>query len=116
MNRTQHRRQHLAGLSACIEGMPEVAKVSGPDSESFDDDIAVSLASAALSAISAIGWNHDQRDAGELRHDDDTLFVLRTKPTVALRRLQDEEFARHQPTTRPAHAPSAVRRSRSTSP
>lgn len=92
VNRRHYRWQHLAGLPACVEGMPDVERVSRFDAQAFDYDIGVSLASAA---ISAIGWTLDKRDRAKLRHYD-TLYALRRKPDVASRWMEDEEFARQR--------------------
>jgi len=54
VQRSQYRWQHLAGLPACVKGMPDVEKVSGFDSELFDYDVGVSLASAAISAAVSV--------------------------------------------------------------
>jgi arachidonate 15-lipoxygenase len=91
-NRLQYRWLHLAGLPPCVDGLPAAERGSRFDSQSFDYDIGVSLASAA---ISAIGWTLDKRDVTRLRHYEQ-LYSLRKKPDVASRWQEDEEFARQR--------------------
>ena len=92
VQRQEYRWQHLAGLPACSDGIPQPERWSKFATESFDYDLGVGLANAA---ISAIGWTLDKRDVATLRHYD-RLYTLRRKPDTASRWREDEEFARQR--------------------
>ncbi|MEO6571901.1 MAG: lipoxygenase family protein, partial [Ilumatobacteraceae bacterium] len=84
--------QHLAGLPAFCDGLPAPEIVRGFSAERFDTDVAMGLASAAVSAIT---WYRDKRQSDRVSYYD-RLYPFRREPSVAKRWRSDEEFARQR--------------------
>ncbi len=92
VNQAIYRWKHLAGLPAFCDGLPKPEVDTSFDAARAAYDITTSIGSAA---IKTVGWTLYNARKNKLTHYD-RFSLARTRPKVASRWLDDEEFARQR--------------------
>ena len=92
LNQSIYRWQHLSGLPAFCDGLPEPERESAFDAVRTAYDITTSIASAA---VTTVAWTLNNTRRNKLRHYD-RFTLARNRPAVASRWRDDEEFARQR--------------------
>jgi hypothetical protein len=92
LNRSIYRWQHLSGLPAFCDGLPEPEQDTTFDVIRTAYDVTTSVASAA---IKTVGWTLHNTRKNKLSHYD-RFSLARSRPKVASRWRDDEEFAQQR--------------------